>query len=138
MRISDWSSNVCSSDLLLLHVGVLDGDESTAHGLDAGELGARLVLQRRHLGGDHRGAVEDVLVLQQVRLEGEDLLQAQAPLLVPGPRQAERLVPRRELHGAGARALGERSEERRVGQEGVRTCRSRWSPYHSKKKNMKK
>src|SRR3546814_17125531 len=30
-------------------------------------------------------------------------------------------------------ALG-RSEERRVGQECVSTCRSRWSPYHSKKK----
>src|SRR3546814_19480472 len=28
----------------------------------------------------------------------------------------------------------ERSEERRVGKEGVSTCRSRWSPYHSKKK----
>src|SRR3546814_19826105 len=27
-----------------------------------------------------------------------------------------------------------RSEERRVGQEGVSTRRSRWSPYHSKKK----
>src|SRR3546814_14872174 len=27
----------------------------------------------------------------------------------------------------GAKA---RSEERRVGKEGVRTCRSRWSPYH--------
>src|SRR3546814_12104018 len=27
-----------------------------------------------------------------------------------------------------------RSEERRVGKECVRTCRSRWSPYHSKKK----
>src|SRR3546814_21050455 len=27
-----------------------------------------------------------------------------------------------------------RSEERRVGKEGVRTCRSRWSRYHSKKK----
>src|SRR3546814_16516140 len=27
-----------------------------------------------------------------------------------------------------------RSEERRVGQEWVRTCRYRWSPYHSKKK----
>src|SRR3546814_17550303 len=26
-----------------------------------------------------------------------------------------------------------RSEERRVGKEGVSTCRSRWSPYHSKK-----
>src|SRR3546814_21146027 len=25
---------------------------------------------------------------------------------------------------------GERSEERRVGKEGVSTCRSRWSPYH--------
>src|SRR3546814_6402060 len=28
-----------------------------------------------------------------------------------------------------------RSEERRVGKECVSTCRSRWSPYHSKKKN---
>src|SRR3546814_1499431 len=30
-----------------------------------------------------------------------------------------------------------RSEERRVGKECVRTCRSRWSPYHSKKKSVK-
>src|SRR3546814_15937115 len=29
----------------------------------------------------------------------------------------------------------ERSEERRVGKECVRTCRSRWSPYHYKKKH---
>src|SRR3546814_14914841 len=28
-----------------------------------------------------------------------------------------------------------RSEERRVGKECVSTCRSRWSPYHSKKHN---
>src|SRR3546814_17318128 len=28
-----------------------------------------------------------------------------------------------------------RSEERRVGKECVSTCSSRWSPYHSKKKN---
>src|SRR3546814_20126078 len=28
-----------------------------------------------------------------------------------------------------------RSEERRVGKECVSTCRSRWSPSHSKKKN---
>src|SRR3546814_5855082 len=27
-------------------------------------------------------------------------------------------------------ALGQRSEERRVGKECVSTCRSRWSPYH--------
>src|SRR3546814_16214164 len=30
-----------------------------------------------------------------------------------------------------------RSEERRVGKEGVSTCRSRWSPYHEKKKKKK-
>src|SRR3546814_21085479 len=29
---------------------------------------------------------------------------------------------------------GPRSEERRVGKECVSTCRSRWSPYHNKKK----
>src|SRR3546814_3219335 len=28
----------------------------------------------------------------------------------------------------------DRSEERRVGKECVSTCRSRWSPYHQKKK----
>src|SRR3546814_12898710 len=31
-----------------------------------------------------------------------------------------------------------RSEERRVGKECVSTCRSRWSPYHSKKTQTKK
>src|SRR3546814_11605181 len=36
-----------------------------------------------------------------------------------------------------ARALTTRSEERRVGQECVSTCRYRWSPYHKKKKNTK-
>src|SRR3546814_14529081 len=30
-----------------------------------------------------------------------------------------------------------RSEERRVGKECVSTCRSRWSPYHSKKHKHK-
>src|SRR3546814_14125860 len=30
-----------------------------------------------------------------------------------------------------------RSEERRVGQECVSTCRSRWSTYHKKKKKQK-
>src|SRR3546814_14553550 len=30
-----------------------------------------------------------------------------------------------------------RSEERRVGKECVSTCRSRWSPYHEKKKHTK-
>src|SRR3546814_17645456 len=33
--------------------------------------------------------------------------------------------------------FGTRSEERRVGKECVRTCRSRWSPYHSTNKEYK-
>src|SRR3546814_12121867 len=36
-------------------------------------------------------------------------------------------------HGLGA-AGDVRSEERRVGKEGVSTCRSRWAPYQTKKK----
>src|SRR3546814_15335972 len=38
------------------------------------------------------------------------------------------------LRGGGNAA---RSEERRVGKECVSTCRSRWSPYHEKKKKTK-
>src|SRR3546814_21063564 len=37
--------------------------------------------------------------------------------------------------GVGAEIVARlRSEERRVGKECVSTCRSRWSPYHSKTK----
>src|SRR3546814_10795047 len=35
---------------------------------------------------------------------------------------------------AASSARVSRSEERRVGKECVSTCRSRWSPYHKKKK----
>src|SRR3546814_1095332 len=36
--------------------------------------------------------------------------------------------------GLGHNSPSGRSEESRVGKECVSTCRSRWSPYHSKKK----
>src|SRR3546814_19179240 len=36
------------------------------------------------------------------------------------------------LGGFGSLPGAVRSEERRVGKECVSTCRSRWSPYHSK------
>ncbi len=60
---------------------------------------------------DHR-AVEDVVVLEQVGLEGEDLLDPQRPLLVPGPGEPERLVPGRELDGAGPGVPGQGDAER--------------------------
>src|SRR3546814_19263525 len=36
----------------------------------------------------------------------------------------------KQLSGVTMREPGVRSEERRVGKECVRTCRSRWSPHH--------
>src|SRR3546814_11766023 len=72
------------------------------------------------------------------------LLWVQGRFMVAGPVMAERLT-RNPVTGLGEswRLTGPsqwvivgRSEERRVGQECVSTCRSRWSPYHEKKKNM--
>src|SRR3546814_17956019 len=47
---------------------------------------------------------------------------------------------RLELRARSALALPRqpRSEERRVGKEGVSTCKSRWSPYHEQQKNTEK
>src|SRR3546814_17719198 len=41
----------------------------------------------------------------------------------------------RENTGKGQHVDVSRSEERRVGKECVSTCRSRWTPYHQKKKH---
>src|SRR3546814_12969923 len=44
------------------------------------------------------------------------------------------LRPRKASSAGGSLRAAGRSEERRVGKECVSTCRSRWSPYHYKKK----
>src|SRR3546814_9435476 len=85
MRISDWSSDVCSSDL---------GDPADRRMTIMGRPGARGVQCESHVA---------------------------THLLGP---------PRCCLTHVGS---SPRSEERRVGKECVSTCRSRWSPYHSKK-----
>src|SRR3546814_11107725 len=100
MRISDWSSDVCSSDLDDLLRIVTPADERTGH--DRPPAAAS-------------GGVQDTSAEPD---PGDDPI----PHL-PGPERAER------LHGD----VDARSEERRVGKEGVSTCRSRWSPYHEKK-----
>src|SRR3546814_17578834 len=53
-------------------------------------------------------------------------------VLVPNasPFERDKNAQRDALLAARVREVGERSEERRVGNECVRTCRSRWSPYH--------
>src|SRR3546814_14878546 len=108
MRISDWSSDVCSSDL------------QRALELAAGEL-----LHRR------RREMADADL-------GERPLDRRR-LVAPGQRHQP---PHRErqgpVDGKAPRHVADgeagRSEERRVGKECVSACRSRWSPYHQKKK----
>jgi hypothetical protein len=68
---------------------------------DLVELGLGRLDQLGGEGLDHVGAVEDVVVLEQVGLVGQHLLHPQRPLLVPRAGQAERLVPRRQLERPG-------------------------------------
>src|SRR3546814_15135013 len=117
MRISDWSSDVCSSDLLHRQV--------------------------RNRGAELRVPVDEALVaIEQalvVKLDehlddggGKALVHREA-LVRPVARRAQAA----ELPGdlAARLRLPFRSQERRVGTDGVSTCRSRWSSYHYKKKN---
>src|SRR3546814_20227552 len=107
MRISDWSSDVCSSDL--------------PH---ADRPGRRRHVERQALL-DLAEQIEGIAALAvELVHEGDDRHVAQAAHL-------------EELQGLRLDALGGvehhargRSEERRVGKEGVSKCRSRWSPYH--------
>src|SRR3546814_11900228 len=116
MRISDWSSDVCSSDLL----GLL-GDESVhLVGVGLGEgIADRLETVEQRLGlGD---ALEDVAGNILCRIELRLLRQVADPDAVGGPRLAGDL---------GIDAGHHRSEERRVGKECVWPCRSRWWRDH--------
>ena len=62
-----------------------------------GELGLGGLGQLRGLLLHHVGAGEQVVVLEEVGLEGQHLLDAERPLLVPRAGQAQRLVPRGQL-----------------------------------------
>src|SRR3546814_13234460 len=111
MRISDWSSDVCSSDL-------------NAAGAGSGRASGR---------GQRRCA--KMLLPAQRGLFGLPLPFGIAlPLTVVAFLMAMRaadpfdIMRRRDIIGAYRQAT--RSEERRVGKECVSTCRSRWSPYH--------
>src|SRR3546814_17057503 len=97
MRISDWSSDVCSSDLL---DGAVGTDRHEDRRLDDPALECQTA------------ATRGTGLLQQFKLHGRE----------DGLQKTARIVP-------WSRSPRRRSEERRVGKEGVSTCRSRWSPY---------
>src|SRR3546814_11778693 len=118
MRISDWSSDVCSSDLqrpepVRLHLRELQHPRLTADLQHAQHL-----RQRRFLVGD----------IAQAEGDGD---QVEARV---GERQRLR-VALHVLETAQVAAIGHpRSEERRVGNECVSTCRHRWLAYNLKRK----
>src|SRR3546814_19345369 len=61
-----------------------------------------------------------------------DLSDVQVIVYTDYPGQAPQVVEDQVTYPLTTAML--RSEERRVGKECVSTCRSRWSPYHKKKK----
>src|SRR3546814_13915764 len=108
MRISDWSSDVCSSDL----------DHGRFEKMTPHEESVRIPFLIRYPPAIRRGTISDEFVLNV------DL----APTLydLAGLKGPEKL---------DGRSL--RSEERRVGKECVSTCRARWSPEHETKHTSK-
>src|SRR3546814_17643324 len=102
MRISDWSSDVCSSDL--------EAEDLVRY--------FRNALQRRRRGR--------VIRLKLERGMPSDL----TALLLDSLTEGDAIIT--EVDGIiGIGDVSQlRSEERRVGKECVSTCRSRWSPYH--------
>src|SRR3546814_13383628 len=109
MRISDWSSDVCSSDLSGPYTG-------TAQHLPSGTpLPGGCLQQQRLVFGD---SMERFQIFSIRRRSGSFLKWGLRLLLIIAVVSALALL--------GLLVWG--SEERRVGTECVRTFRSRWSP----------
>src|SRR3546814_10769592 len=153
MRISDWSSDVCSSDLRAtaprlacgegarrLPAGPLHRSLRRLHPRGAGRPPRRLRQRRARpqaiviSGGASDGIAAAADQLEEaahlrLELQRRDLLAveeaAQFIGRVSGPREA-RLGGRR----AGDTERRQRSEGRRVGKEWVSTVESRWWRYH--------
>src|SRR3546814_15025175 len=107
MRISDWSSDVCSSDLLAKLSGIGCSSKTTAYFVSGGH-GFNSVHGR--MPSIATGAIAANRELYYVGVSGD------GDTLSIG-------------FGQFAHAI-RRSEERRVGKACVSTCNSRWSPYH--------
>src|SRR3546814_14719527 len=101
MRISDWSSDVCSSDLRIDRRKMFVA-------------GARNLARGRGKGGE--------IAFQIVGVEAPAVEEAIRPQHQPAAEGAD-------ARWHGDRPF-DRSEERRVGKACVSTCRSRWVPYH--------
>src|SRR3546814_14406862 len=117
MRISDGSSDVCSSDLEAFHEWAEQEDGWVADNAETAITEGRADLLRRI---DAEKARADAA--EKSRRELEALVQER------GVADAISFATKHTALAEPIKALAERSEERRLGKECVRTCRSRWSP----------
>src|SRR3546814_11307957 len=153
MRISDWSSDVCSSDLHARLVWrdpqarqEVGEDDEAEDEVDGDNEGRRKIRRRRDEEGDGGEIERDEAVAELRRALASAAVEAVDRLLQPVcshrsfPFGAGRRSLTKELRQASQEVLdillgGEaRSEERRVGKECVSACRYRGSPSHEKKK----
>src|SRR3546814_3817553 len=113
-RISDWSSDVCSSDL----IGMDSEAGAGSHfWVDVPFLLAEQQVQDESAMASNIIAFADPFVRHRARVRP-------MRVLVADDQSANLMVLRRLLEKAGHRP--QRSEERRVGKECVSTSRSRW------------
>src|SRR3546814_12615136 len=131
MRISDWSSAVCASDLMarwLRQRNCPRWTDCTLRFQHGPEAGRRQVGRLRAPCGERNPAVEGC-----GGQETADAIRCLSEVPRNGPGNLARICsPLCRGGGAGP----PRSEERRVGKECVSRCRSRRSPYHSKQKEI--
>src|SRR3546814_17827308 len=131
MRISDWSSDVCSSDLAPKAAGACPSAHEARCGCAGGafrkEKDPWSSLLLPFLAEDVLAAILDALALVRLGLApATDLGRDLTHLLLVDPRNPDRGL----IGGLDLDPLGPSSEDRRVGKEGVCTCISRWAPSH--------
>src|SRR3546814_14849382 len=127
MRISDWSSDVCSSDLARrVRKDVVQDAETVWATLAYQRLRNRInvgtVLAKEHFAIHQVFDAESLYALQSLR---PIALRADAALIV---HDRYSLSVQAVVEFCTELAQTPRSEERRVGKECVSTGRSRWSP----------
>src|SRR3546814_13256663 len=133
MRISDWSSDVCSSDLVVAAAEA----EAQAAASDSGAPAAAA-------GQSSRKPVEvaDFDVQDSVMVVDGPFATLHATITEINA-ESQRVKALVEIFGRATpvefslNQIQNRTEERRVGEECVSTCRSRWSLYRKKKKKRK-
>src|SRR3546814_11811383 len=127
MRISDWSSDVCSSDLQQER---LVEAEAMLAALESESGDPELPAVRAHVL-DKLGRADEARAIQQRLTEIEPDKPAHRVAFGHNLRAAGEVEAAIASYRKAATLdyeFGERSEERRVGKECVSTCRSRLSP----------